>query len=461
MKIVLIKPHSDGFNWASSHMVGLTYLAGYLREKGHEVNILDAAFLSMDFSAIVSWMGTCNAQVFGITAMTHEIPNARKIIEWLKKSQRNIWTILGGPHATAMPKEILQEIDDLDFAISGEGELPLTKLLNYLEVGNKNYSDIDGLTYRSGNNIVNNTPQAGYLDLSKTPQPAVDLYYNRDFFLQNHQKTYYLTTCRGCPYNCAYCSKALGRHVRWRSTESILEEWNKAINIYGANKVQIIDEIFLYNNKQVNEILDYLIENDFAKKASFTAAVHPNIVDRSIIKKAKKAGCILIQIGIESGNDAILQKIGRPYTIEKAYNAVQIIKEEGIKTHCYYIIGHPGETHRTIIDTIKSAIKINPFEIGLGIMVPYPGTQVYEMAKTGSEGYKLCDVDWDSYDRYGGNSIKIDGIKAWHISFYQISGYILFYFINYRFKDMYNYFRPRIRTVLFLFKKTITRKLFC
>ncbi len=196
----------------------------------------------------------------------------------------------------------------------------------------------------------------------------------------------------------------------------------------------------------MNTVLENLTKNGIHKEAKFSASIHPNLVGRrEIIRKAREAGCTSINIGIESGNNDILRKLHRKYTIEEAHQAVNILNEEGMKTHGYYIIGHPGETHKTVLDTIRAVSRINTTEIGIGVMVPYPGTEIYEMAKKNTNGYRLTHTDWDAYDKYGGSALHFEWLKKWHIKLYQVLGYLLFYLRKMRIRDMLRYLAPRMR----------------
>ena len=429
-------------------MVGLVYLAAYVTERGHDVSILDANFHTMSEGELRSAIAGCDADVVGITAMTPEIPNVRTILRWIKQSRKDVWTVLGGPHASARPTQTLEEIDDLDFCVSGEGERPLSELLDRLQAGSRSYESVAGLVFRVGPRVVQNTPQTGFLDLTTIPQPAVHLYYEPGFFARNPDYSYYISCCRGCPFHCAFCSKALGRTVRWRSAEAIAEEWIRAVNEYGASRIKVVDEIFLYDKGIVHAIFARLHEEGIPGKARFSVNSHVNLITKAVVRKAKEAGCDQISIGIESGNNDVLREIGRPYTIEKAYQAVRLLREEGIRVHSFFIIGHPGESRRTVIDTLRASVRMDSSEIGLGVMVPYPGTAIYEMAKENRRGYRLTKVDWDGYDRYGCTAVEFEGLRRWEVVLYQVLGYVLFYLTRGRLGDMSKYFRPRIRSAM-------------
>jgi anaerobic magnesium-protoporphyrin IX monomethyl ester cyclase len=447
MNVLLVKSWGDSFNWDHSHLIGLAYLAAYIREKGHKVTIVDAAFAGYSKERLLQEMVNNNADVVGVTAMTHEIPRARNIFKSIKEKCRSIHTVIGGPHVTARPTETLAEIADLDFVVSGEGERPFSALLDRLEKGSNDYTGIEGLAFRGGAAIHYNGNQTNFVDLQSIPQPAVDLYYSDNWFINHPKREYRLFASRGCPFRCIYCVRALGGQVRWRDPEAVVEEWVKAVRYYGARHIFVGDEIFLYDNPTVHAILDGILRSGIHKQAQFGTMTHIKLLNRDLLKKAAEANCDNVCIGIESGNNEILKNSGRTYSIDEAREAVWQIKNTGIKPRAFFILGHPGETHKTILDTIMAAVRLNPYEIGLGVMVPYPGTKIYDMAKNNQGGFRLTGTDWGGYDRYGGRALEFDNFKRWQLTAYQVLGFCMFYLLNGRFISFYRYLRPRVRAV--------------
>ena len=447
MKVLLTKSWPDSFDWYHSHMLGLAYLAGYIRRLGHEVEILDGSFLRMNEKTFLSALDQKHADVIGITAMTHEIPRARTIAQFIKAASPHTPVVLGGPHATVRPAETLAEIPEIDFAVAGEGERPLESLLQQMQSKEKEYQSIPGLAYRMQSEIAFTGPQRDFLDLKSAPGPAVDLYYSEGWFKDHPKSEYRILASRGCPFRCSYCLRVLGNRVRWRDPAAVIEEWEKAVRYYQARVVFFHDEIFLYNNPHTHAILDGIIRTGIHERAVFNGMTHVSLISDEILRKAKKAGCYKICIGIESGNDEILKSVRRNYTVEEANDAVGQIKRHKIRPFAFFILGHPGETHKTLRDTIRAAVRINPFEIGMGIMVPYPGTEIYELAKSNQGGYKLLAADWDAYDRYGGKALGFDNFTYRQLLMYQIVGYFLFFVLNGKFSGMFNYFLPKLKAV--------------
>ena len=448
MRVLLVKPWLDSFNWYHSHMLGLAYLAGYLRSHGHRVEILDASFLKLNQAGLLNSLRQVRTDVVGITSMTHEIPRARIIAAHVKAMNPGVRTVLGGPHATARPAETLMEVPHLDYVVAGEGEQPMERLLEKLDAGDRDFSGVPGVAFREDGRVAYNGPQTTFLDLASSPQPAVDLYYTEGWFRDNPRSEYRIFASRGCPFRCAYCMRVLGNRVRWRPTDAVLEEWENAVRKYGARMVFFHDEIFLYDNPHTNAILDGILPTGIQRCAAFNAMTHVRLVNERILRKAKAANCFKVCIGVESGNDDILKRVHRNYTIREAAEAVRMIKRSGIRPFTFFILGHPGETHRTLRDTLRAAMRLNPFEIGMGVMVPYPGTEIYALAKEGKGGYRLLDADWDAYDRYGGRAMAFANFTRPQLVCYQILGYLLFFVGNAKFRGMITYFFPKVKAVV-------------
>jgi radical SAM superfamily enzyme YgiQ (UPF0313 family) len=380
--------------------------------------------------------------------MTHEIPRARKIADVMKARAPGVSVVLGGAHATVRAAETLEEIPSLDFVVSGEGERPFAALLDRLERGPRDFSGIEGLAYRGAEGVHYNGPQSSFMDLTNAPAPAVDLYYHEGWFREHPRSEYRLFASRGCPMPCGYCVRVLGRRIRWREPEAVLDEWERAVRYYGARHVFVHDDLFLYDNPNTHAILDGVLARGLHREARFSSMTHVRLVDRNVLEKAARANCRKVCIGIEAGNNAILENSHRHYTIEEAHDAVREIKRAGLQPFTFFILGHPGETHGTIRDTIRAAVRLNPHEIGMGVMVPYPGTEVYELAKNHRAGYQLTGAGWEAYDRYGGRALRFDRFTRRQLVAYQVLGYVAFFVLTFKLRGMVRYFLPKLHASL-------------
>ena len=230
--------------------------------------------------------------------------------------------------------------------------------------------------------------------------------------------------------------QVLGRQVRRRSAESVVDEMEYAIAQYGAHTMYFLDEIFLFNDQLTFDTLELIKKRNLPKRIRWRGLTRVNFVDENIIKSAKEAGCFALELGIESGSNEILKAINKKITVEEAERAVKIIKKEGIAVAADFILGHPGETLETIKETVNLAVKLNTNRISVGIMTPYPGTKIYEMAKRGEGGYRLLSKDWSKYDKYGGKALEMKELPLKELEKWQRRILLHFYLRNFRFLDL-------------------------
>jgi radical SAM superfamily enzyme YgiQ (UPF0313 family) len=203
-----------------------------------------------------------------------------------------------------------------------------------------------------------------------------------------------------------------------------------------------------------------MIEEGLSKKIRWKALTHVNSVNEKIIALAKKAGCYQLEMGVESGDDEILENIGKGISVEKVRTACNIIKENGIKLGTYFILGHPNETVEKVKKTLNLAVELNTDTIAVGIMVPYPGTKVYEMALRGEAGYRLLSRDWSGYDKYGGGALELETLRYADLLRWQKKVLISFYIKNFKLINLMKYCWMRRRALAYFLKKWIKNILF-
>lgn len=438
MKVALVRPPEVHPYWYKKKpALGISYLSSYLTKNKIKNKIFDAYFFSWSQEETVANVAKYKPDLIGISSMTHEIVAANKLASLFKKRVPDIPIAIGGCHITALPSQTLKEFPNFTYGIYGEGEKTLLELANYLEKNKKRkISSIKGLVYRDKQErvVVNEVRERlTSEELDALPHPAFHFYYkNGAKSLAGKDDVYVMMSSRGCPYNCVFCMQVLGRQVRRRTPEGIVAEIEYATSHFGAHTVQFYDEIFLFNDETCFKTLDLIIQKKLHKKMRWFGLTRVNMVDKELIQKAKESGCFRLEMGLESGSNKILKKIRKQITVEQAEKAVNIIKNEGILTDVNYILGHPGETKKTLKQTVDLAVRLNTTTIAMGIMVPYPGTEVYKMVHEGKGGYRLLSKDWSTYDKYGGKALEIKSIPLAELEKWQRKALLYFYLKNYR-----------------------------
>lgn len=456
MKIAIVKPPEVRPYWYKKRpALGISYLSSYLTKNGIENRLFDAYYFSWSEEQTIKEVAKYKPDLIGISSMTHEITTAHRLTSLFKEKMPNVPIVIGGCHITALPTQTLEEFPHFTYGVYGEGEKTLLELTQYLKHNKKGkISSIKGLVYRDkqGNILVNKVQERlTSEELDALPYPAFHFYYkNGRKTLTEKDDHYIMMTSRGCPYNCVFCMQVLGRQVRRRTPEGIVAEIEYAINHYGAHTIQFYDEIFLFNDDLCFKTLDLIIQKKLHKKMQWFGLTRVNMVSKKLIHKAKESGCFRLEMGIESGNNKVLKRINKQITVKQAELAVNIIKNEKILTDVNYILGHPGETRKTLQDTVNLAVRLNTTTMAMGIMVPYPGTQVYRMVQEGRGGYRLLSKDWSAYDKYGGKALEIKGLPLAELERWQRKALLYFYLKNFRFWELLKFAVGYRRVILSL-----------
>lgn len=458
MKVALIRPPEVNPYWkAKRPSLGISYIASYLKAHSIEAKIFDANYSAWTETQTVEFIADYRPDIAGISSMTHEIASSHTIAGLIKKRLDGVPTVIGGCHITALPQETLVEFPNFTYGIYGEGEATMLSLIQCLAQQNPQagLTQINGLVYRDADNVLINQPRERLSseELTQLSYPDFDQYYHSNKALADKGDYYVMISSRGCPYQCIFCMQVLGRQVRRRSAESVVEEMEYAIDRYGAHTIYFFDEIFLFNDRLTYDTLELIKKRDLPKRLRWRALTRVNLVDEKLIKNVKEAGCFALEIGIEAGSNEVLKRINKQITTEQTENAVGIIKKAGIAVDANYIFGHPHETVESIKDTIKLATKLNTDTIAIGIMTPYPGTKIYEMAQRGEGGYRLLTKDWSKYDKYGGKALELEGLPIAELEKWQRRGLLYFYLKNFRILDLIKFIIEYRRTIIGLLKK--------
>lgn len=386
-KILLINPPSE-FKTPVLPL-GLASIAAYLKskDKNIDIRVLDAWAENLGFEELKNRIAQTRADIAGIYMVSPRYSEGKKTIEICRQALPKAIIIAGGPHPSALPQETLKDIPQLDICAIGEGEITMHELAN-----NTPLSTIDGIAYRENGEIKITKPREFIKNLDDLPFPA------REFFPIKNYRTHppygrknpYFTmiTSRGCPFQCAYCSKDVFKYLyRARSPQKICDEIEYLISQYNAQEIHFYDDDFTLNIKRAEEICDEILRRGIKIRWSCTTRV--DLVNEKLLNKMKIAGCWLISYGVESGNQAILDSINKGFSIKQVVSAFELTRKIGIKTLAFFMVGLPGETKETTQETIHLAKKIKPGFASWGVLVVYPGSGFFKDIQMGKYNGRL------------------------------------------------------------------------
>lgn len=391
--------------------LGLAMVAAVLKKKGYSVKILDLPALGFFENSLPTIIQQEKPDVVGITAMTPTINSAVSVAKKVKESDSNIIVVLGGAHATILPEETLQNVPEIDIIVRGEGEQTTLELVRVLEENPSSINRVLGVTYREGARIESNPSRPLILDLDALPFPAFHLLPIEKYRLHppfgRRSPVMPIITSRGCPYRCIFCSKSVfGKKYRSNSPVYVVDEVQLLNEEFGVKEVKFYDDVFTLDRKRVVAICMQLKEQGI--DIPWTCETRVNLVDSELLGVMKDAGCYMIEYGVESGNQRVLDNLKKDITLEKAIEAFRLTHEAGIETVAYFMLGSPQETSETIKETIEFAKKLDPDFVQFSITTPYPGTELYSLAV--GEGY--VPEKWDEYVYADLKSVDNPGFKT-------------------------------------------------
>ncbi|MBS7655825.1 radical SAM protein [Candidatus Bathyarchaeota archaeon] len=390
--ILLIQPplpfESEHIEKPLCQPLGLGYIGSFLILKGFSVKILDFSALGMKIDEAVLEIKKENPKILGISVSTPGYKNALKIAKEVKEGDQQIITVFGGPHVTFAIEETLAH-KEVDFVIREEGEVTMTELTESILRGFKEVNSIEGLSYRIGDRIIHNPSRPLIKDLDAIPFPIRDSPHL-------YKIPASLITSRGCPYKCIFCSAGamFGGSYRVRNPKNVILEVNHILNSMNPDFFFISDDTFTINPERTKKICQEF-KNLGVK---WVCAARANLVNREIIKSMAESGCFLLQFGVESGSQKILNSIKKGITINQVRKGVKWCIEFGIKPVCSFMIPHPEDTHETIEETREFMKELKNYGVYLFISftTPFPGTFLYTHAE--NLGIKFLTKDTDKFN---------------------------------------------------------------
>jgi radical SAM superfamily enzyme YgiQ (UPF0313 family) len=360
--------------------LGLLYVSAYLKSKNIANEVFDSTFSSQEkqLNFIFEKQPTI---IFIYTNLMTKV-EVVKLLKLLKTNKFNFPKIvLGGPDVTYNVENYLQA--GADFLIIGEGEETTFELYQTF-INEKDYHKVDGIAFLENGKKIQTKSRTKFKELDALPLPnrdAIDMKRYLDTWKNNHGKSSMtISTQRGCPYTCKWCSTAVyGQSYRRRPAHLVAQEMKMLKEKYNPDAIWFVDDVFTVSHK-------WLIEfHTEVKKQNaiipFECITRAERLNDEILQLLKEIGCFRIWIGAESGSQKIIDLMDRRVDVDFVKEMIQKTNALEIETGTFIMLGYPGETKKEIYETIQYLKEANPTHYTITIAYPIKGTSLYNEIK--------------------------------------------------------------------------------
>lgn len=387
--------------------LNIAYLAAIAENLGHTAKIIDGEADGLTNAEVVERVLEFKPDIIAITATTPFYHIVVDLTKRLKEHLPDVPVALGGAHVTVLKEQVFR--DPFDIAFIGEAEDSLVKFLDRFE-RNQSLADVDGIIYRDGDKIVATPPIPKSYNMSKLPVPARHLLNNDNYVIgtmHGLKKFTSIMSIRGCPFNCIFCStEVFGKTIRCREPALVIEEMKQCIDKFGIEHFMFLDETMTLDRKHIQSICELMIKENL--NVTFEGNTRANLIDEELVAVMARAGLIRISFGLESVDETIRKTMKKQVPLESYEIANKITNRYEIETLNSCMIGLPGETKESIRKTLAFLRQSREIkQANISIAVPYPGTELYEMAVKGEMGLKLVIDDFSEFRRYNAAVMQV------------------------------------------------------
>ena len=376
--------------------LGLASIAAYLEKNGIETRILDCYARPRSDRLIEAYLREERPEFIGFSCSTANFLDGVRLARMAKEILSGIKVVFGGHHVSALREKVMERYAVIDYAVVGEGEQTMTELVG---VGGEGPSRIGGLLFREDGGTRFTGYRKGALDLDTLPFPAYEKLegypgaYKLPIF--NYPKTpnSSCTSSRGCPYHCSYCDRSVfPSGYRCNSAEYLYEHFRYLHERFGIRHVNLYDDQFTFQRKRVEAFTRMMTDRPLGM--TFNCAVRAEHVDFDMLLQMKAAGCWMVSLGIENGDEALLAEHRSNADLHLVAEKVRLIKRAGMRVKGLMMIGLPGETEQSVSKSMRYVFSLPIDEINVSKFTPFPGSALYgHIDELGT-----FDEDWEKMD---------------------------------------------------------------
>jgi len=378
--------------------LGLLCIAGALERAGHTAVILDAEPEALDIPRVLERVRAIRPDVLGVTATTPEFHRADELCRHVKGALPDTLVVVGGAHVSALPDDSLR--DWIDYVVVGEGEDAMTHILND--------NPRERVVCHHDADLSQSAPARHLLDYANYhyPHPA-----------RGMARMDVVESSRGCPFRCGFCYNRQ-RPTRYKEAGQVVEEIARSRRDTGARFFMFLDDTLTINRKHITALCEGIITAGLHREAAFYGNARANCAWPEVLKIMRRANFVELSLGVESGDQDILDGVSKGARLEEYRRAYRVMHELGFQTRASFILGLPGETHASARRTINFAKELALMRASCNILTPYPGTELLERARNG-DGLRLLTEDWREFSRWGNCVIETDELKRADLLGYQ------------------------------------------
>lgn len=398
--------------------LGLSYIASYMREKGHNLQVIDAVsqaidkkstwpvhkditVIGLDINEIVDRIPQAS-DIIGVTCMfTPTWPYVRELIKAIKARFPPKPLVMGGEHVTGA-WEVVLSTSPVDFCVLGEGEVTFEELVRAIE-NNDGFGKIGGIAYRDENRLVTNGPRPRIRDLDSIPLPAWDLidiekYIEKKLFMGACKgRTIPIIATRGCPYQCRFCTSQNMWKPVWvpRTPEKVVDEIEIYTKRYNANDFHLMDLTAILRKSWTVGFANEILRRNLKISWQLPVGTRTAVIDKEVTELLMKSGCRDITFAPESGSKKVLDKMGKRMNLRQLEDAIKAALNSKMTICLFFLIGFPGEYIEDIKKTFKLIRKmafIGVHEIAISTFIPIPGSAIFnELKEQDPKRFELTD----------------------------------------------------------------------
>lgn len=376
--------------------LGILYISAYLEQQGIANEVYDPTFSSKeDFN---NYLIRLKPPIIGIYVNLMTKLNVLDTILYIKKNLPMSTIILGGPEVHYSAENFLRH--GADFIVIGEGEETMSELVKNLMASDSKeelstFKSIKGIAFLLEDQFIKTEEREKIKDINELPLPnrrKINLQQYLTAWKKHHGKnTISISTMRGCPYTCKWCSRAVyGLSYRRRSPEKVVEELAYIKNTYNPDSVWFVDDVFTISHNWLTSLSEELKKKNIL--VPYECITRADRMNEKVIEMLKETGCFRVWIGAESGSQKVIDLMDRRVDVNQVRDMIKLTKKHGIEAGTFIMLGYPGETESDIEKTIAHLKDSNPDHFTITIAYPIRGTELYQEV----EALQTSTLDWST-----------------------------------------------------------------